>query len=165
MRKPLAVVLAILFLPACAAGQTPVPPLPEATVVIRSAAGEHTLRVEVARTEAAQRQGLRGRDVLPEDRGMLFLFDSDRTSGFWMHGVRIPLDIAFIDAGGTILRVMEMEPCRAPLPALCPSYRPGVSYRKTLEVRAGWLGERGIGEGDRVRVRWPDPHREDPASP
>jgi uncharacterized protein len=159
--------LLVLSFPGGGVAQHPGAPalLPEATIVVLTEAGEHAVTVEIAETQAALRRGLRGRDGLPEDRGMLFLFDSDRTGGFWMHQVGIPLDIAFIDASGTIVRLMQMEPCRAPLAVLCPSYRPGVPYRMALEVNAGWFAARGIEVGDRISVRRDDPHREDPASP
>ena len=95
---------------------------------------------------------------------MLFIFDRDRTGGFWMHQVRIPLDIAFIAADGTIVRVMRMEPCRAAVAFLCPGYRPGAPYRMAMEVPGGWLTARGIGSGDRVTVRRDAPRPHAPAS-
>jgi uncharacterized protein len=167
MRGTALLAAVLLGVPGCALGQEPgaPAPLPEGTVIVLTEAGEHAITVEIAETRDTQRRGLRGRDRLPEDRGMLFPFDEDRTGGFWMHRVRIPLDIAFIDARGTILRVMRMEPCRAPFAALCPGYRPGVPYRMALEVNAGWFEGRGIGVGDRITVRRGDPHPPAPASP
>ena len=126
--------------------------LPEGIVTVHASTGEHPLAVELAETPEARARGLRGRDRLPGDRGMLFLFPGDRRGGFWMHGVRMPLDIAFATADGTIVRTMQMEPCRAPLGILCPSYDPGVRYRMALEVSAGWLAEREIASGDRLVV-------------
>ncbi len=125
-------------------------PLPKGSLTVQATTGEHPLTVEIAETPAARARGLRGRDQLAEDRGMLFLFPDDRRGGFWMHGVRIPLDIAFADSDGRILRVMRMEPCRAALALLCPSYRPGVRYRMALELPAGWLERRGVRPGDRI---------------
>jgi uncharacterized protein len=167
MRGTALLAMLLLIPPGCAMAQESVAPapLPEGTVIVLTESGEHTLTVEIAETWAAQQRGLRGRDGLPEDRGMLFLFDADRTGGFWMHDVRIPLDIAFIDAHGIILRVLRMEPCRARVAVLCPSYRPGVPYRVALEVPGGWLTERGIEAGDRVTVRREDPRPDAPASP
>ena len=45
--------------------------------------------------------------------GMMFLFDGPRAAddGFWMWGTSIPLDIAFVDEGGVVRRVLGMEPC------------------------------------------------------
>jgi len=134
-------------------------PLPEASLIVHATTGEHPLTVELAETPAARARGLRGRDQLPEDRGMLFLFPGDRRDGFWMHGVRMPLDIAFADSHGRIVRVMRMEPCGAPLALICPSYRPGIRYRMALEVNAGWLERRGVREGDRMVL---DEDRPDP---
>jgi len=125
-------------------------PLPEGSLTVHATTGEHPLTVELAETPEARVRGLRGREHLPEDRGMLLLFPDDRRGGFWMHDVLIPLDIAFADTDGTILRLMRMEPCRSRLAILCPTHRPGIPYRMALEVNAGWLEAHGVREGDRM---------------
>jgi hypothetical protein len=80
---------------------------------------------------------------------MLFLFPEDHRGGFWMKNTLIPLSIAFLDADGQVLAVLDMEPCRADP---CPIYDPGVSYRSALEVNQGALARWGVGAGDVVTV-------------
>lgn len=90
--------------------------------------------------------GLMFRRKLPAERGMAFIFPETRSGGFWMKNVHIPLSIAFYDSGGTILRILDMEPCGADP---CPVYDPGVPYDGALEVNQGAFARWGISEGDR----------------
>jgi uncharacterized membrane protein (UPF0127 family) len=81
---------------------------------------------------------------------MLFEFDGDSTGGFWMKDTLIPLSIAFADADGTILRILDMEPCTA---EPCRIYDPGVAYRRALEVNQGAFERWGVAEGDRLTLQ------------
>ncbi|MGH2806851.1 MAG: DUF192 domain-containing protein [Actinomycetota bacterium] len=105
--------------------------------------------VEVAESEGEHRLGLMFRESLPEDAGMLFVFEGDTQSGFWMKDTLIPLSVAFIDSESTVVKILDMEPCREDP---CPVYEPGVTYAAALEVNQGAFAEWGIEEGDRVTV-------------
>lgn len=120
---------------------------------IRSAARSIMIHVELAASRKQQAKGLQDRD-LPEDSGMLFVYAEAQPpdAAFWMSGVRIPLDIAFLDAHGEILAIRRMEPCTSAHPRRCPRYTPGVAYWSALEVNAGFFDDHGIGVGDRVRL-------------
>lgn len=122
--------------------------------VLHVAQGErrYLLEVEVADTPLRRARGLMFRKRLGEDEGMVFLFPAPTTDGFWMKNTLIPLSIAFFDQDGTILRVLDMEPCRADP---CPVYRPGVVYQGALEVNRGWFARRGLTPGARVSPVWP----------
>ncbi len=104
------------------------------------------LTVELARTAAERSRGLMFRQELPEDRGMLFIYEEDTASGFWMKDTPIPLSIAFIAADGTILDMQDMEPFSLEL------HRPSEPYRYALEVNQGWFEEHGLAPGDGVEV-------------
>lgn len=112
------------------------------------------LVVEVAESERQQMRGLTGRDALDEDAGMLFVFDSTRSAdeGFWMWRTRIPLDIAFLDEGGTIVALLSMEPCDETYSDDCTHYTPGIPYVSALETNEGWFESQGLGEGAQVQV-------------
>jgi uncharacterized protein len=123
-----------------------------ATVVVETDGATHRLQVEIAEDGQQRARGLMYRSHLPEDAGMLFVYDEDRQDGFWMLNTWIPLDIAFIDAGGEIVDILRMQPClRAP----CPTYAPNARYRTALEVNQGWFAARGIETGDRVELVGP----------
>jgi uncharacterized membrane protein (UPF0127 family) len=112
------------------------------------------LWVEIASSAEQRTMGLMERRVLPDSKGMLFLYPSDQpaTAGFWMFRTRIPLDIAFLDSAGAVVAIRNMAPCSAELAAGCPTYSPGVPYRAALEVNAGYFQRHGVAIGSRVTL-------------
>lgn len=104
----------------------------------------HKLMVEVARTDADRAQGLMHRRMLPENRGMLFVFPEIAHHGMWMMNTHIPLSVAFLDASGAIINIADMEPhTRNAHTAARP-----VKY--ALETNQGWFSKRSIKPGARV---------------
>ena len=101
---------------------------PSATLTL---AGK-TFRPELALTSAARTRGLMYRRVAPAD-GMLFVFPSPTSSGFWMKNTLVPLTIVFFDASGERVRRISMTPCRRDP---CRLYDAGRVYRFALELRA-----------------------------
>lgn len=91
-----------------------------------------TFRPEVAKTPAQRSLGLMHRLRVPKD-GMLFVFPTDTSGGFWMKNTLVPLRILFFDATGKRVRTFRMTPCREDP---CPIYDPGRRYRFALELRA-----------------------------
>jgi uncharacterized membrane protein (UPF0127 family) len=126
------------------------PEAPGPVVLIETAGGDEVVvAVEVADSAEERQVGLMGRESLPDDAGMIFLFDEDTSGGFWMKDTLIPLSIAFADADGTIVSVLDMEPCEADP---CEIYDPGVTYRSALEVNQGAFSRWGVEEGDRLTL-------------
>jgi uncharacterized membrane protein (UPF0127 family) len=91
-------------------------------------------QVAVADDAAEWAQGLTGVTDLGSLRGMLFVFPEDTTSGFWMMGTPLALDIAFFAADGSLADSLSMAPCPG---EDCPTYRAAGPYRYALEVPAG----------------------------
>jgi uncharacterized membrane protein (UPF0127 family) len=82
---------------------------------------------------------------MPEGQGMLFDFQREQPTSFWMKNTYIPLDMIFIRGDGRILRIAENT---VPLSeALVTS---GGPVRAVLEVNAGTARKLGIAPGDRV---------------
>lgn len=119
---------------------------PTRTVTVEGDGHSERLQVELATTEKEREQGLMFRQSLDEDRGMLFLFPSDVTVGFWMKNTYVPLTIAYLAADGTVLDLRDGKPLDEAV--LTPS-RP---YRMVLEVNQGWFARHGLGPGAVVRV-------------
>ena len=109
--------------------------------------GQVRVDVELAETAEERRQGLSGRETLAADAGMLFLYSDEHRGGFWMKDTLIPLSIAFLDDGGAVLAILDMEPCTGDP---CPTYDPGVGYWSALEVNRGAFSEWGVEPGDVV---------------
>ncbi|HSJ05916.1 MAG TPA: DUF192 domain-containing protein [Longimicrobiales bacterium] len=125
-----------------------------ARAVITTGADTFALNIDVAEREDQRAYGLMERTALPDDTGMVFLYPHEQPAdaGFWMWRTRIALDIAFFDEEGTILTILQMEPCPHADPRGCPTYPPGVAYHGALEVNRGYFAARGIGPGDRITV-------------
>lgn len=130
-----------------AAAGTEASSLPTLTIV--SSMGERVpVEVEVADTDAERQTGLMGRTVLPEDAGMLFVFEGDQALSFWMRDTLIPLSIAYIDAQGRIVDIQDMQP----LDDVPPHYISAEPARYALEVNQGFFEERGVTVGDTVEL-------------
>ncbi len=140
----------LLALAMCAGWGEAASPFDRGVVRIAQNGRETTLEVEIARTPPARAQGLMGRARLPENAGMLFVFEEDARRFFWMKNTRVPLSLAFIDSAG---RVVELVHLRPHIPGTrIPSYASRRKVRWVLEVNQGWFLRNGFGLGARVRV-------------
>lgn len=72
--------------------------------------GDKTYKVKIAKTEQEKQKGLQGVKELPEDEGMLFIYDKPQTVGFWMEDTEIPLDIIFIDGDYEVISIYQGKP-------------------------------------------------------
>ena len=104
----------------------------------------YKLVAEVATDDAARATGLMHRRMLPENRGMLFVFSNPTIQSFWMMNTYIPLSIAFLDEKGTIVNIDDM----APLTTDPHSSAKPAKY--ALEMNRGWFAKRGIKAGAKV---------------
>jgi uncharacterized membrane protein (UPF0127 family) len=64
--------------------------------VLKTETGDHSFDIEVATTDQDRALGLMFRRSLPENAGMLFLYDPPQPAAMWMKNTLIPLDIVFI---------------------------------------------------------------------
>lgn len=131
------------------AGGAPGAPAPAGTDApspgtARITVGGHPVTVEIADDEAKRQRGLMHRESLPEDHGMLFVYERERELSFWMRNTLIALDVAFIDRSGRIVDIQQMEP----MTDETHSSRAPALY--ALELRQGWFEDHGVKVGDRV---------------
>ncbi|HEX6134261.1 MAG TPA: DUF192 domain-containing protein [Longimicrobiales bacterium] len=126
-----------------------------ATVTFTSGTGQQVLMpVEIAERNDQRAFGLMDRDELPQDRGMIFLYDDVQppSAGFWMYRTRIPLDIAYFDGAGRIVAIEQMMPCASLDPSRCPSYSPGVPFFGAVEANRGYFARHAIRVGDSLTL-------------
>ena len=122
--------------------------------------GDHNIvKLEVAQTPAEIERGLMYRTSLPEDQGMVFLFNPPGPQRFWMAHCFISLDMLFIK-DGKIVRIFEsVPPCRAQNLAECPTYPPkeelATVASEVVEVSAGYAKRHGVKVGDPVTFQMP----------
>lgn len=110
---------------------------------LQLSAGVHLIQVEVAATEEQREQGLMYREKMPVNAGMLFVFGSPATQCMWMKNTPLPLSVAFIDAGGKIVNIEDMQPHT--LDSHCSTRTVPVRY--ALEMNLGWFRQRNIKPG------------------
>jgi uncharacterized protein len=106
--------------------------------------GGREFSAEVADTVPSRELGLGGRDSLCDSCAMLFRFDTPGNYGFWMKGMRFPLDLAWIRDG----KIVHIE---RDIQADSPDIMyPGADVTEVLETNAGALA--GARIGDRIEV-------------
>lgn len=72
--------------------------------------GDKEYKVKVAKTEEEKMKGLQDIESLPEDEGMLFIYDSPQDVAYWMKDTKIPLDIVFINEDDEVISVKQGKP-------------------------------------------------------
>ena len=109
--------------------------------------------VELALDPASRLQGLSDRPVVPEDGGMLFVFPDVARRTFVMRRCLVPIDIAYLDDAGRVVRThaMAVEAPGTPEHRLrhYPSRYPA---RYALELAGGTLAELDLQPGDPVTL-------------
>lgn len=108
-----------------------------------------TIFVELADEPSEISQGLMFRELLASDHGMLFLLNRDDFHSFWMKNTKIPLEAIYIAANGSIVDILEMEPCKADP---CKIYNPKFKSSYVLEVNANLSEKLGFKIGDYVDI-------------
>ena len=116
--------------------------------------GELSVQAEVPEGDTFYR-GLGGYESLPDDRGMLFVFQQPGEYGFWMKDMLISIDIIWISAEGVVVHVETAQPQPGVPDDQLAVYRPGASALYVLEVRAGLAAEKGVRLGDEAQIELP----------
>lgn len=113
---------------------TPAP----STMIINDA----VVALEVADTPEKRTQGLSGRVSLPQNSGMLFIFDAPHTPSFWMYKMNFALDFVWI-RNNVIVDITENVPPPATPDSELPLYSPNTPADMMLELNAGWVAQNG----------------------
>jgi len=126
------------------AGQPMLLPVDPVILKVDTRSGERQFSLEVANDETERSRGLMYRRDMPDDRGMLFVFQDTRRVAFWMKNTPMPLDLLFIDEQGIVRAIMQGQPFSE------ASISPPVSSRFVLELKSGTAQKAGIAPGDRL---------------
>lgn len=103
--------------------------------------GPQSITAEVAADDASRSKGLMFRESLPDNHGMLFVFDRADQYCFWMKNTPLPLSIAFIGEDGRIINLADMQPLSLDAHcALAPA-------RYALEMKQDWFKNHQIAPG------------------
>jgi len=107
-------------------------------------AGMYRIQAQVAASPQERQIGLMFRREMPQQEGMLFVFEQPATQCFWMKNTQLPLTAAFVADDGSIVNLADMQPLSED--SHC-SARP---VRYVLEMNQGWFARRGIKAGARL---------------
>ena len=110
-------------------------------------AGMYRIDAQLAITPEQRETGLMFRAQMPEQEGMLFVFEQPATQCFWMRNTLLPLTAAFVADDGTIVNLVDMQPLSEE--SHC-SKRP---VRFVLEMNQGWFAKRGLKAGSKLSGR------------
>lgn len=103
------------------------------------------IKTEVADTTAKRIEGLMSKKILPDNEGMLFIFNEENYHGIWMMNTSFPIDIIWIDKDLKIVDIVEdAQPCKFN----CPIYRPDSKASYVLEVNSGFTKKNKLQIGD-----------------
>ncbi len=103
---------------------------------------------EIADDPETLTRGLMFRKSMPEDEGMLFVFEYAAPQSFWMKNTYLPLDIAFISADYRIINILAMKPLDEG-----PRYKSDGAALYALETNQGWFKRHGVKQGDKLSFR------------
>ena len=102
--------------------------------------GDKEYKVLVAETEEEKVTGLSKTKELPEDEGMLFVYEEPQEELYYtMQDTEIPLDIIFLDAEGVVISVNSVEALDKE-----PVYEEDAQYVLEVNIHSG------IQEGDEI---------------
>ncbi|MBW2267764.1 MAG: DUF192 domain-containing protein [Deltaproteobacteria bacterium] len=164
MLRPIAALLlaGLACVPLACADEATAPSTPNAGRARRVwlALGGETFTLELATDPDTRYRGLSGRGDIGRNGGMLFVYPDAALRGMVMRDCPAPLDVAFLDAGGRIVALaeMELEPPRASDESSAayerrlPIYRSGVPVRFAIEVAGGRLASLGVAVGDAIAL-------------
>lgn len=109
----------------------------------------------LAATRQQRERGLMQVVDLQGYAGMVFRYEQDSQSSFYMKNTPMPLSVAWFGADGRFINSADMEPCGNE--DGCPLHGAGAPFRYALEVPRGQLPALGIGPGSALVLDGPCP--------
>ena len=108
--------------------------------------GMYRIEVQVAGNDHQRQIGLMNRAQMPDNEGMLFVFEQPNVQCFWMRNTLIPLTAAFIDDTGTVVNLRDMKPHSE------DNHCSTKPVRYVLEMNQGWFDKRHIKAGSVIKA-------------
>lgn len=140
MKKIIKLFMAVVLLAACS------PKADKSDLTILTDDGEVNYKVEKAQTIKELEKGLMFRESLDADSGMIFDLSQVKDTAMWMKNTKIPLDMIFIEADGTIFWIFENAQ-----PESTNLIIPPFPAAAVLELNAGDVQKHNIKPGDKVK--------------
>lgn len=121
----------------------------EARVAFISASGDtiSTIEAAVADDQTSRTEGLMNVTSLPEDSGMIFIFEENQPRSFWMASTPLSLDLIFVNDTFEIVRIH-----RNASPYSQESIQSERPAKYVVEVNAGYTLRHDINEGASIQI-------------
>ena len=104
----------------------------------------HLIDTQLALNPEHRTIGLMFRKEMPQNEGMLFVFEQAANQCFWMKNTLLPLTAAFVADDGVIVNLADMKP------QTTDSHCSAKPVRYVLEMNQGWFAKKGIKAGARL---------------
>lgn len=140
-----ALLAALLFVATPATAACPNVGLQQRPVTLVTAKGKFVYKLDVAASGAEQECGLMYRKTMPQNVGMVFLFDQPRSASFWMENTVLPLDLIFVGPNRRVLTIASGKPFSRDI------IDSGGIAASVIELNAGEAARIGLKPGDKVK--------------
>jgi len=104
------------------------------------------INVAVADTPALREKGLSKREILRDDEGMIFVFDTIDRHTMWMKDMYFPIDIIWLDENFKIVDIHKS----VSISSYPNTFQPSTGAGFAIEANAGYSNRHGVKVGDFV---------------
>ncbi len=113
--------------------------------------GRLDLDMEIADNSYKRAKGLMYRKTMPKDKGMLFVFDSERRYSFWMLNMQFSIDLIWLDRN---MRVVDITRDAMPSHSIfsSKSYSPRSPAMYVIEACSGFASSSKLKLGNKIRI-------------
>lgn len=111
----------------------------------RGVIGEASITLEIADTDMKRLRGLSNLVSIPQNHGMLFIFDSNDYHGIWMKDMNFSIDILWLNEYNEVIHIEKNVS-----PKTFPNvFKPESPARYVLELNKGFVDKNSIKLGDK----------------
>ncbi len=114
---------------------------------------DQTVKLEIADSQEEREKGLSNRKSLPEDTGLLFVFDKADKYPFWMKDMQFPIDIIFLNNNKIVSIYHDVKPYIGNQSEQVENlilYSPEAPANRVLELNAGQAKKFDLKKGDEI---------------
>jgi len=112
------------------------------------------LEVQIADSEPRRVRGLMFQDQLPDDQGMIFVFDDSGLYSLWMLNMQFSLDMIWFDSDGKVVHIEKnIPPCKSVIEIqTCQSLVPDDEALYVLEVTSGFVDKNNVTKDSLLKI-------------
>lgn len=111
---------------------------------------KQTFSLSLAKKPKELEIGLSEKKSLPQNEGMLFIFEKSDYHSFWMKNMKFPIDMIFVNKNRIVTIYQNVQPSKSKEETL-PIFKPEEPADKVLEINAGLSKKYNFKKGDKVK--------------